>query len=299
MAKPALDKADIHFREPVKSINARSRHSGGDQQVEVTTSAGKKYTFDEVVTTSPLGWLKQNKNAFSPPLPKRLAEAIDNISYGQLEKVYVHFPTAFWQVMSNNAPKEEQKKGAISQHITPFTQFFSPNYVQHPPTPFWNQECLSLADLPPDCAHPTLLFYLYGPCATRLISQIAPLPHTSPEYYHILTDFLQPYYSRMPNYDSASQNCKPTSFLATKWQADTWAGNGSYSNFQVGLEEGDRDIEIMREGMGIERGVWLAGEHTAPIVGLGTTSGAYWSGEEVAKRICDYTSNRKSAPGPL
>ncbi|OJD21777.1 hypothetical protein ACJ73_06884 [Blastomyces percursus] len=44
----------------------------------------------------------------------------------------------------------------------------------------------------------------------------------------------------------------------------------------------------MREGMGVERGVWFAGEHTAPFVGLGTTSGAYWSGEAVAGRICEF-----------
>lgn len=40
--------------------------------------------------------------------------------------------------------------------------------------------------------------------------------------------------------------------------------------------------------MGVERGVWFAGEHTAPFVGLGTTSGAYWSGEAVAGRICEF-----------
>ena len=43
----------------------------------------------------------------------------------------------------------------------------------------------------------------------------------------------------------------------------------------------------MRAGMGMERGVWFAGEHTAPFVALGTTVGAYWSGEEVAGRVCD------------
>lgn len=34
-----------------------------------------------------------------------------------------------------------------------------------------------------------------------------------------------------------------------------------------------------------ERGIWLAGEHTAPFVALGTVTGAYWAGEGVAKRI--------------
>ena len=39
-------------------------------------------------------------------------------------------------------------------------------------------------------------------------------------------------------------------------------------------------------GMGESEGLWLAGEHTAPFVALGTTTGAYWSGEGVARRIC-------------
>ena len=34
-----------------------------------------------------------------------------------------------------------------------------------------------------------------------------------------------------------------------------------------------------------ERGVWLAGEHTAPFVALGTVTGAWWSGEGVGRRI--------------
>lgn len=38
--------------------------------------------------------------------------------------------------------------------------------------------------------------------------------------------------------------------------------------------------------MGLDRGVWFAGEHTAPFVALGTTTGAVWSGESVAGRIC-------------
>lgn len=42
----------------------------------------------------------------------------------------------------------------------------------------------------------------------------------------------------------------------------------------------------MREGMP-ERGLWLAGEHTAPFVALGTVTGAYWSGESVGRRIAE------------
>ena len=44
-------------------------------------------------------------------------------------------------------------------------------------------------------------------------------------------------------------------------------------------------FEALREGMGEDCGIWFAGEHTSLPGGLGTVTGAYWSGEEVAKRV--------------
>lgn len=288
IAEPVLGRAQVLYNKPVKNICAAPRKSGANHQV-TAVSEGTEFIFDELVVTCPLGWLKQNKTSFSPDLPQRLSQAIDNISYGQLEKVYVRFPRAFWQ---SHEQQETDQASSCSKStlIHPgFTQFFSPTYVQHPETPFWNQECLSLAALPGQHGHATLLFYLYGPCSVQTISQLAPLSQDSQEYYDTLNDLFHPYYTRLPNYDSSDGTCQPTAFLATQWQNDPWAGNGSYSNFQVGLEEGDRDIEIMRGGMGVERGVWFAGEHTAPFVALGTTAGAYWSGEEAAERICGFS----------
>ena len=58
-------------------------------------------------------------------------------------------------------------------------------------------------------------------------------------------------------------------------------------NFQVSEDEGVRleeDVRVLREGMP-ERGVWLAGEHAAPFVAVGTLTGAYWSGEAVGMRV--------------
>jgi len=49
-----------------------------------------------------------------------------------------------------------------------------------------------------------------------------------------------------------------------------------------------------------ERGVWLAGEHCAPFVALGTVTGAYWSGEGVAKRVLKaYELGEKEQNGSL
>lgn len=42
--------------------------------------------------TTPLGWLKAHKHAFTPSLEPRLLQAVDSISMGHLEKVYITFP---------------------------------------------------------------------------------------------------------------------------------------------------------------------------------------------------------------
>lgn len=109
---------------------------------------------------------------------------------------------------------------------------------------------------------------------------------TKKEEDDYLISFFKPYFSRLPHYSEASSDCQPTGVLATNWLQDELAGYGSYSNFQVGLEEGDDDIKVMRQGLP-EQGLWLAGEHTAPFVALGTATGAYWSGESAGKRISE------------
>jgi len=53
---------------------------------------------------------------------------------------------------------------------------------------------------------------------------------------------------------------------------------------RTGLKEADKDIEVIRAGLP-GRSLWFAGEHTAPFIALGTTTGAYLSGECVANRI--------------
>ncbi|CAG7960648.1 unnamed protein product [Penicillium olsonii] len=264
VSKTALAKAEIRLNEPVKTINAPNRTPTTKPTITTTKAT---YTFDEVVVTCPLGWLKQNTSAFNPPLPPRLQKAITNISYGRLEKVYITFPHAFWH----------QTEPTIS------AQFLEPQYAPHPKHIEWNQECLSFAALPSPHAHPTLLFYTYGESGAHIINSIQGLDPLSAEYKDVLTQALHPFYSRLPGYDGS----EPTAFLATQWQKDEFAGNGSYCNFQAGVEEADVDIEVLRgDGMGLERGLWFAGEHTAPFVALGTTTGAYWSGERVARGIC-------------
>ena len=147
----------------------------------------------------------------------------------------------------------------------------------------WIQQSLNLAALPPPCAQPTLLFYIFGDCA-RHIAHISSPSSSAPAAQEALIAFFRPYFSRLPNYSAEDPAHQPAAALATSWTTDAFAGEGSYCNFQVGLERGDEDVEVMRRGEP-ERGVWLAGEHTAPFVALGTVTGAWWSGEGVARRV--------------
>ncbi|KAK1142654.1 hypothetical protein N8T08_007458 [Aspergillus melleus] len=284
VSKTALENAEIRFDQPIVKIASKLRDDPKTPgEITLTTATGETFQFDEVVVTCPLGWLKRNQAAFTPELPTRLTQAINSISYGRLEKIYVTFPEAFWHKHTDHtSPTTSNTNGPPPT----FIQFLDPTYTPHPSNITWNQESVSLATLPAPCAQPTLLFYTYGPCATHIVSTLKDIPPSSAAYTNYLTTVLSPFYSLLPDYDPTSPICQPTAFLATQWQNDPYAGHGSYCNFQRGLEHGDRDIEVLRAGMGVDRGVWFAGEHTAPFVALGTTTGAYWSGERAAGQIC-------------
>jgi len=276
IAKSALAKADLQLSTKVTSIDSKPTTSQ-QPSLTITTSSDKTQAFDEVIVTCPLGWLKRNTSSFSPALPSRILRSIEDIAYGRLEKVYLTFPSAFW--LDDGDPV-----GATTPF---FSNFLAPTYTDQNPK-HWSVEFVSLASLPEPCAHATLLFYIHGPCAEHVTSLINGLDPNSPQFRDRLDNFFAPYYTRLPDYDSKSERCKPSSIIATNWQNDEFSGWGSYTTFQTSNAADDvqldKDIEALREGCP-ERGLWFAGEHTAPFVALGTTTGAYWSGDAVAERV--------------
>ncbi|KAK4993421.1 hypothetical protein LTR50_000351 [Elasticomyces elasticus] len=291
---PDSGSHDDHLKNVI--VTSNPTHVLNQSEAETIVSA-----FDEVVVTCPLGWLKGNKGVFTPELEPSLLKAIDAIGYGTLDKVYITFPSAFWNepvpdqivatpetderlpnvAAASTALHQRPTESATTEDYPGFTHWISPHYANSNPD-HWDQQGCNLAALPPSCAHPTLLFYIYGPCGRHIADLVKTTPEA--ELDDTLYDFFNPYYSRLPNYSASDPACRPKAVLATAWANDRFAGYGSYSNFQIGLEEGDRDIECMRHGMP-ERHIWFAGEHTAPFVALGTSTGAYWSGEAVANRI--------------
>ncbi|KAF2220428.1 hypothetical protein BDZ85DRAFT_204065 [Elsinoe ampelina] len=315
VAKPALEKAFMRLNTKVSYIGAAQ---GSGKPTLTTAPDGATYAFDEVVVTAPLGWLKKNPSAFVPRLEGPLKSAIENLGYGHLDKagdalsendcrnqVYITFPTAWWDTPPSTAPStsatnldtsnttpnitatsmpihQPSSSFTPSAHYPGFTHWLPPTYSPLNPSQ-WDQQAMNLSALCPPHSHPTLLFYTQGPCSQH-IATILRSTTSQTERDTFLVDFFRPYFSLMPNYRPANPDCIPTAVLATEWANDEFAGYGSYSNFQVGLERGDKDIEALRHGWP-EGHLWFAGEHTAPFVALGTTTGAYWSGEGVAGRI--------------
>jgi hypothetical protein len=300
VAKPAKVHAKILLQTEVGLVRGRTRSANESLDQlgpQLVTTNDEVHSFDEVVVTSPLGWLKEYKDAFEPNLPQRLSDAISNISYGHLDKVYITFPRAFWH--GSNEPHEAAVQGSSestapstsSNDMPSFFHFLDPAYADETNPQRWYQNCMNFAILG-DCAQPTLLFYIEGEQSKYIAGIVRDSPCEQTRDKKLLEHF-EPYYSRLPHFSRSDPACQPKAVLATAWAGDKFAGYGAYSNFQVGLEKGDEDIEIMRHGMP-DRSIWLAGEHTAPFVALGTSTGAYWSGQRVAERIIEaYDLTRK------
>lgn len=274
-AKPALTGATIHLNTRVVGVSSHPADSASERQpVTVTTSHGQTLSFDEVVVTAPLAWLKNNHSTvFSPPLPSRLRAAIASISLSQLEKVFITFPAAFW------------KKHTTDEAQFPcYTNWLGPCYALSTNPSKWPQEIWDLSSFAEPNKHPTILFYLYGDCARHIVNLIHGQPAN--EKHRLLDDFFRPYYSLLPGYDVGDADCTPNAILATEWFKDELSGYASYCNFQVGVEEADQDVLAIREGC-VERRLWFCGEHAAPFEECGTVAGAYLSGESVGRRIVD------------
>ncbi|KAL2871202.1 flavin monoamine oxidase family protein [Aspergillus lucknowensis] len=260
------------------------RPTGG---VDIEASDRFQGSFDDVVVTAPLGWLKRNSHVFSPPLPPAISTAIQSLGYGNLDKVFIKFPRAFWDD-TQEPPSATGASGGTQNPLRPFpieSLFLSPNYALHTNPAKWRTEIICFSGAPGKYSQPVIMFFVYGQWGRHITGLIRGMKQDSDEYYRILDKHFRPYYSRMPNYRPASLDCKPLQYLSTDWQNDAFAGYGSFTNQPVMSGDCTEHFRVLREGIGKDQGIWFAGEHTSPPGGLGTVTGAYWSGEEVAKRV--------------
>ncbi|MEH6343570.1 MAG: FAD-dependent oxidoreductase [Bermanella sp.] len=96
---------DVRLNSVVTSIDYTQ------EGVVITTSDKRTFSADAVLITVPLGVLKKDIIKFSPALPTEKQIAVDAIGVGVLNKVYLRFPTIFWQDEINNIGYVSETKG--------------------------------------------------------------------------------------------------------------------------------------------------------------------------------------------
>ena len=255
--------------------------------VDIEAADGFRGCFDNVIVTVPLGWLKRNEDVFLPPLAPRISSAIRSLGYGNLDRVFIKFPRAFWNspVLGVNDYHEHEPEKTQSPPFPIESLFLHPEYAADTNMAKWRTEIISFSGLVEPFSQPVIMFFIYGQWGRHITGLVRGMKLDSEEYYRILDKNFQPYYSKLPNYDPTSPECKPLEFVSTDWQNDKFAGYGSFTNQPIGSGDCAEHFKVLREGMGEDRNIWFAGEHTSPPGGLGTVTGAYWSGEEAAKRV--------------
>ncbi|KAF7590676.1 hypothetical protein BBP40_002568 [Aspergillus hancockii] len=279
LAKRALIDAEIHTG--TKVVRIRGTNCSGPR-IPVDTEDDRIYRFGDMVVTVPLGLLKRQYPSFSPPLPPQLCRAIDTTSYSSLEKVFITFPSAFWEGTSDQDPDDEY---SLPSFVL-ICAFPLPQLSKEDPES-WDIELITFST--------KSLAYITSSTAT---------PNRASRESNVINNFFRPYYSLLPNYDTSNPTCQPSAALATNWQNDELAGYGSYMNSQIRdlPKEGEAEVNLedgirtLRHGMP-DRGIWIAGDHTAPFVALGTLTGAYWSGVPVAVRILRQESEELATSG--
>jgi monoamine oxidase len=80
----------------VRTATVVSEIHQNDERVRVTTADGSEFCAAEVVVTVPLGVLKAGDVVFDPPLADPVAGALDRLGMGVYDKVFLRFPTQFW-----------------------------------------------------------------------------------------------------------------------------------------------------------------------------------------------------------
>ena len=77
-------------------LNCKVEGISYDKEIVECKTAKGVFRAKNCIVTVPLGILKKNKIAFSPPLPKDTQGAIDTIDMGVFNKIYLFFPCVFW-----------------------------------------------------------------------------------------------------------------------------------------------------------------------------------------------------------
>lgn len=241
---------DVRRKSNVKRISYNSEGSATPSRIECED--GEVIKADYIVSTIPLGVLKQNNIQFEPPLPDWKAGAIQRIGFGVLNKVVLVYKEPFW----------DERRDIFGALRNP------PNHVSLDQTDYFSQRgrffqwfnCTKTSGVP------TLLALMAGDAAFH--TEKTPNEELIEEATNVLKSVFG---QAVPN---------PIEAVVTRWGHDQFA-RGSYSytgpNFQP------EDYEVMAKPID---NLFFAGEHTCG-THPATVHGAYISGLRAASEVLD------------
>lgn len=90
--EPEAKNLDLKFNTVIQSIIQEEISN----KIILTDEAGNKYVSDYVVLTVPLGYLKKNLIKFSPELSNPKKDAIEQLGFFKMNKIFLEFEEQFW-----------------------------------------------------------------------------------------------------------------------------------------------------------------------------------------------------------
>ena len=203
----------------------------------------------------------------------RVQNAISNLGYGILERIFLRFSQSWWLTSPNDSAK-------IGVEFFRFPSL----KATLPQVPRGTLNFFSLARI----HNPQSILGIFA--STELAKFLTSLSKDN------LKEILQTYYiPHLPNYDKDNPICRIMEVDCSSWCHNAFSGFGAYTHIPVGSETGDEDMMILSEKIldAENGGVWFAGEHTAKVeiidglkyLNMATVTGAYQSGIRAASEI--------------
>ncbi|XP_073701816.1 spermine oxidase-like isoform X2 [Garra rufa] len=113
----------IKCSAPVKSIRWDLAKEGQRYPVQVVCENGQSFEADHVIVTVSLGVLKEQATSlFEPGLPQNKLNAIKNLGFGVVDKIFLYFEKSFWpdncagvQMVWKEGPENKDVNKALSE----------------------------------------------------------------------------------------------------------------------------------------------------------------------------------------
>ncbi|KAL1747912.1 hypothetical protein HDZ31DRAFT_60784 [Schizophyllum fasciatum] len=240
------------------------------------TAAPTTYTVPVVLSTIPLGVLKEKATTsfFSPPLPPSTLGALQRSRSGDLNKIYLAYPSVWW-------PGGEEKL----LFLGPFTPIPAADTLRSPDD-IWAHTTLIAENVASSISsrasdgNKAVLLFMVGANAAQALERFS-----DEEIQASLHAFLV---RRLGGAGSTAP--VPSAVLVTRWRADPWARGAASTPVTV---ESDGPLDFIELG----RSVWddhlfFAGEHTE-LDHHGSVPGAILSGEREAAKILTAFKSRQ------